>query len=217
MAIRWHLRVCFLCTACAVVVNGTASAQSAIAESAYVTGGVFVDIKRFSGDPGEAVLDGSVPGGTVAVGTHIGSAWDLQLALDVPGFSRTERPRVITFQKETFTLTSVTENQALSVATLLRYRAKPHGRLRLGYLGGLSFIRLHRRFHTEASEDTPPGLIPKNDERVDYSAAPTVGIDARIVLSPHLAIVPGIHACVFRFGNESGILVRPRVGVRWSF
>src|SRR5262245_25856694 len=158
MAIRWHLRV-LVCTVCAVLgTAGAARAQSAIAESAYVTGGLFVDIKRFSGDPGEAVLDGSAAGGAVAVGTHIGSAWDLQLALDVPGFSRTERPRVVTFQRETFTLMSVTENQALSVATLLRYRAAPHRRLRLGYLGGLSFIRLHRRFHTEAPAETPAGL-----------------------------------------------------------
>jgi len=217
MAIRWHLRV-LVCTVCAVLgTAGAARAQSAIAESAYVTGGLFVDIKRFSGDPGEAVLDGSAAGGAVAVGTHIGSAWDLQLALDVPGFSRTERPRVITLQKDTFTLTSVTENQALSVATLLRYRAASRGRVRLGYLGGLSFIRLHRRFHTEAPPDTPAGLIPRPDERVHYSAAPTVGIDARIALSPQLAIVPGIYACVFRFGDESGLLVRPRIGVRWSF
>jgi hypothetical protein len=61
-------------------------------------------------------------------------------------------------------------------------------------------------------------LIPRADERVDYSAAPTVGIDARIALSPNLAIVPGVHACVFRFGDdESGFLIRPRVGIRWTF
>jgi hypothetical protein len=81
----------------------------------------------------------------------------------------------------------------------------------------LSFVRLARRFHTAAPDGTPASLIPRPDERVDYSAAPTVGFDARIVLSDHLALVPGVHACVFRFGDESGLLVRPRIGLRWAF
>jgi hypothetical protein len=198
-------------------VQGTARAQGAMPERAYVTAGAFVEIKRFSGDPTEAVLDATAAGGAVALGTHIGSHWDLQLGLDLTGFTRTARPRTVTLQKETFTLTSVTENQAVSVATLLRYRGAALGRLRLGYLAGLSFVRLHRRFHTEGSAGTPAGLIPRPDEAVDYSAAPTVGLDARIALSRQLSIVPGIHACVFRFGNDSGLLVRPRVGVRWTF
>jgi hypothetical protein len=195
----------------------TAQAQTAVAERAYVTGGVFVDVKRFSGDPTEGILDGEAAGGAVAVGTFIGSRWDLQLGLDMGGFSRTERPRTITIGKDTFSLTSIAENKVVSVTTLLRFRATPHGRVRLGYLGGLSFVRLHRKFHTEAPDGTPPGLIPKPDEQLDYSAAPTVGIDARIAINDHLSLVPGIYACVFRFGDESGVLVRPRVGVRWAF
>ena len=196
---------------------GTARAQGAIAESAYVTGGIFVDVKRFSGHPTEAILDGESSGGSIAVGTHIGSRWDLQLGLDIGGFSETERPRTITIGKDTYTLTSIAENQVSSVTTLLRFRSTPRGRVRLGYLGGLSFVRLHRKFHTEAAEGTPAGLIPRPDENVDYAAAPTVGLDARIAINTHLAVVPGIYACVFRFGDESGVLVRPRVGVRWAF
>jgi hypothetical protein len=196
---------------------GTVEAQTPMAESAYVTAGTFVDVKRFSGDPTEGVLDGSALGAAFAVGTSIGSRWDLQVALDVTGFSETRRDRDITFQREKITLTSVVENQVLSVATLLRFRSAPHGRVRLGYLGGLSFVRLHRKFHTDAPEGTPSGLIPRANEHVDYSAAPTVGIDARIALTEHVSLIPGIHACVFRFADESGLLVRPRIGVRWAF
>jgi hypothetical protein len=217
MANRWHVRL----TAGALLVLAAfaadARSQTPIAESAYVTGGAFVEMKRFSGDPNEAVLDANTPGGAVAVGTHIGPHWDLQLGVDATGFSRTDRPRTVTLGKESFTLTSITENQVLTVATLLRYRAAPHGRWRLGYLGGLSFVRIDRRFHTEGDDTTPAGLIPRPDEAVDYSAAPTVGLDARFAISDHVSIVPGIHACVFRFGNDSGFLVRPRIGVRWTF
>lgn len=194
-----------------------AAAQTPIVERAYATVGLFGEIKRFSGDPTEGTLDGQVAGGAVAIGTIIGSRWDLQLGLDLSGFSRTERPRAITLRRETITLTSIAENQALSVATLLRFRASPHGRVRLGYLGGLTFVRLRRKFHTRAPAGTPPALIPRPDQRVDYSAAPTMGIDARIALTEHLSLVPGVHACVFRFSDESGLLVRPRIGVRWAF
>ena len=194
-----------------------AEAQAPIAESAYVTGGTFVGVKRFSGDPTESTLDGMATGGAIAVGTSIGSRWDLQVGLDVTGFSRTRRPRDVTLQRETITLTSIAENQVLSVATLLRFRSAPHGRVRLGYLGGLSFVRLHRRFHTDAPDGTPAGLIPRPDERVDYSAAPTVGLDARIALTEHLSVIPGVYACVFRFADESAFLVRPRIGIRWAF
>jgi hypothetical protein len=192
-------------------------AQPPISESVYVTGGAFVDVKRFSGDPSEGILDGTAAGGAIAVGTSIGSRWDLQVGVDVTGFSETRRSRDVTFQRATITLTSIAENQVLSVATLLRFRSAPHGRVRLGYLGGLSFLRLHRRFHTDAPSGTPPGLIPRPDERVDYSAAPTVGLDARLAITEHLSVIPGIYACVFRFADESGLLVRPRVGVRWAF
>jgi outer membrane protein with beta-barrel domain len=217
MRARRHLSL-LLFVACAVVgTAGDAHAQTAIAESAYVTGGAFVDIKRFSGDPTEGILDGNVGGAAVAVGTHIGAHWDLQAGLDVTGYSQTDRPRTTTLLKESYTLHSIAENQVLSVATLLRYRAAPHGRWRLGYLAGLSFIRLRRRFHTEATADTPSGLVPKPNEVDDYSAAPTVGLDARFALSEHLSVVPGIHACVFRFGEDSGLLIRPRIGLRWSF
>lgn len=198
-------------------VAAPAAAQTPLVERAYVTAGMVVDVKRFSGDPTEGTLDGQVAGGAVAIGTFIGSRWDLQLGLDMTRFSRTEHPRDVTLLRETITLTSVAENRALSVATLLRFRAASRGRVRLGYLGGLTFVRLHRKFHTIAPDGTPASLIPKPDERVDYSAAPTVGIDARIHLTDNLSLVPGLHACVFRLSDASGLLVRPRIGVRWAF
>ncbi len=217
MANRWRLRRAAWALGVVSVLPAAGAQAQSRPERAYVTGGAFVEIKRFSGDPSEGILDGNIVGGAIAVGSHIGSRWDVQVGVDTTGFSRTERPRSVTFQRRKFMLTSIAENQVVSVSSLLRYRAAPHGRVRLGYLAGLSFVRLHRRFHTIASERTPAGLIPRPDQNVDYSAAPTVGLDARIALSAHLSLVPGIHACVFGFGNDSGLLVRPRVGLRWTF
>ena len=216
---RFHgaSRVVLAVLAAISAVAAPAAAQAPVVERAYVTVGLFGDVKRFSGDPTESTLDGQAAGASLAMGTFIGSRWGLQVALDMSGFSRTEHPRDVTFQRDTITLTSVAENQALSVSSLLRFRASSHGRVRLGYLGGLTFVRLYRKFHTTAPTGTPSALIPKPDERVDYSAAPTVGIDARIQLTEHLSLVPGLQACVFRFSDESGLLLRPRIGVRWAF
>src|ERR1044071_4215671 len=99
---RW-CRVSGLMAAVLALTGITATAQTTIAESAYVTGGTFLGVKRFSGNPTDGILDGEATGGAVAVGTSIGSRWDLQVGLDVTGFSRTRRPRDVTFQRDTIT------------------------------------------------------------------------------------------------------------------
>jgi hypothetical protein len=194
-----------------------AHAQSAATERTYVSASLLADIKRFSGDPTEPILDGESWGGGLAVGTALGPRWDLQVGIDLPRFSATSRDRSVTLQRTTFILQSVTENRGVSVATLLRFRAAARGRVQLGYLAGLSLVRLRRDFHTEAPDTTPAGLIPKPASTVDYSAAPTIGIDARIAIGDHFSFVPGVHATVFSVSDVNGLFVRPHVALRWTF
>ena len=201
----WCLGVC-----------GTAHAQSGSGRT-YVGASLIGDVKRFSGDLHEAVLNGETYGGAAVFGTSLYPRWDLQLSVDVPHFTATSRPRDVTMQRNIITLQSVTENQTLSVATLVRLHGVHRGRLHLGYLGGLSIVRLRRDFHTEAPPDTPSSLVPKPASSVAYAAGPTLGIDARIDLVSHLSLVPALHATVFSASDSSGILLRPRMSVRWTF
>lgn len=209
------------CLACALLLG--AAPRSAHAqqprgrERVYVGGSLLADIKRFSGDTTDPTLDGESMGGGVTIGTALASRWDLQLGVDVPRFSGTSHDRLVTLQKFAFTLQSVTRNQTLSVATLIRFHGGRHGRVQLGYLGGLSVVRLRRDVHTEAPDGTPAGLIPRPDFSVGYTAAPTLGIDAQIVIADHLSLVPGLQATVFSLPDTSGILLRPRLGLRWTF
>ncbi len=194
-----------------------ASAQSRTTERLYVSASLLADIKRFAGDPADPVLDGESLGGGLTIGTTLRPRWDLQVGIDIPGFSATSRDRSVTLGRSEFFLQSVTENRGVSVATLVRFRAAPRGRVQLGYLGGVTLVRLRRDVHTEATDGTPSGLIPRPESRVDYSAAPTIGIDAQIAAGDHLSFVPGVHATVFSLSDTNGLLLRPRFAVRWAF
>src|ERR1043166_7818324 len=98
-----------------------AQAQATAMDRVYVSGSVFGDIKRFSGDVDEPVLNGQGIGGGITVGTSLHPRWDLQLGVDVPTFTSTSREHNVTFQRDIITLQSVTENQTLSVSALVRF------------------------------------------------------------------------------------------------
>jgi hypothetical protein len=53
----------------------------------------------------------------------------------------------------------------------------------------------------------------------DTISAATIGMEARIRLSTHLAVVPEVRASAFRLSGAgpSGFAIRPGVGVRWTF
>lgn len=194
-----------------------AHAQPPARRGTYVGASLIGDIKRFSGDVTETVLDGQASGGGVVIGTALHPRWDLQLGVDVPRFTAASRDRKVTFQRKVITLQSITENRTVSVATLLRFRGARLGRVEIGYLGGLSFVRLERDFHTEAPPNTPSSLIPRPAASVAYAAGPTLGIDARLDLASHLSVVPALHATAFSASDMSGVLLRPGVSLRWTF
>lgn len=197
--------------------SALARAQGMSSERVYVTASVLGDLKWFSGDPSDPRFNGHDIGGALTIGSSVAPRWDLQLDVDLPRFSRTSRTTSVTFQRSTISMLSVAENQAISVGGLVRFRSAPHGHLQLGYLAGLSFVRVRRDFHSEAPAGTPTALIPRATSSVDFGAAPTLGLDVRIAVTGHLSIVPGIRAAVFSLPDTSGVLLRPRLGIRWSF
>lgn len=183
----------------------------------YASASVIGDVKRFSGDAETNVLDGEGFGGSVAIGSSVGSRWDVEVGVDLPRVTEVLRPRSVTVRREILTFQSRTRNRTVSVPTLIRYRPAPRGRRQLGYLAGMSFVRLERRFDTQGPEGAPASLIPRPQDLVDYGAAPTVGVDARIGIGERLSIVPAIHVSAFTLREVSGVFLRPRIGLRWQF
>lgn len=195
----------------------SANAQSQPSNGGYVSVSALTDVKRFSGDPSTNVLDGAAFGGAVAVGSTLGARWDVEVGFDASRFTENVQSTSVTVRRELITLQSHTRNRFLSVGALIRYRPAPHGRVQLGYLGGLSFVRLHRFFDTEGPDTAPSTLIPRPQDLIDYGASPTLGIDARIAIAKRLSLLAAMHVSSFAFRDVSGVLLRPRIGVRWQW
>ena len=90
-------------------------------------------------------------------------------------------------------------------------------RVSLVYLGGIGFHR-----STFASETTferfaalPFVIVPQpfSVETLTYSVRPVAGFEARIGLTDHAQLVPGIRM----HGVSGGWLIRPAVGLAWQF
>jgi hypothetical protein len=90
-------------------------------------------------------------------------------------------------------------------------------RISLVYLGGLSFQRITSMFELRfASTRAVPGFVlppAQRSESILYGVRPTVGVEARIGLTEHVELVPGIRLA----GLDNGWLVRPAVGLGWVF
>ena len=155
MTYRSVTRLCLLVAAVSAMTTGSAHAQQPASDRIFVGASVFGEIKRFSGEPGEALLDGTTVGMGLVVGTAIHPRWDLQLGVDMPRETSTSRDRTVTLGKNSYTLRSITSNRTLSVGALVRLRGRRVGRVQFGYLGGISFIRLRR-----AGEIAWPSGIP---------------------------------------------------------
>jgi hypothetical protein len=205
------------CVAFVLVGTRAAPVDAAPADGVYVGVGALLDIKRFSGDPATNVLDGNAAGGSISLGAPLGARWDVELGVEVPAVTTDLQPRLVTVRRSTITLQSRTRNRPITVTPLLRYRAAERGRVQVGLLGGVSLVQLRRFFDTDAPADTPASLIPRSHESVDYAMAPMVGVDARVALTAHLAIVPAMRVSMFSQPDLSGVLLRPRVALRWTF
>ena len=105
-----------------------------------------------------------------------------------------------------------------TVSTSGWFRQPVGHRLTLLYLAGVSFGRLHYESEQEMSLSGLPtfGFAPpptsNRIETVTYGVGPVIGFDAEIRLTEGLAAVSGI-----RFHSVSGWLVRPGVGLQWTF
>jgi hypothetical protein len=151
------------------------------------------------------------------VGARVSERWELSLSVDVPQATEVIEERSIVLRLVRVDVQSITRNRPIAVSALARFQPRDTGRVRIGYIAGLSFIGLRQRFEIVAPPEVPSSLVPEAVRTVDYSAAPTAGIDALIPLTGHLAVVPAFHATVFRGSETSGLLMRPRISARWTF
>lgn len=101
-----------------------------------------------------------------------------------------------------------------TVSTLGWYRQSIGDRTSLVYSAGIAFviqeIETTYDFRGLPFQNTLPAI---NNKSTNYSAAPIVGVDARISLTDHASVVPGVRVVAV----NGGLLIRPSVGLRWQF
>jgi hypothetical protein len=187
--------------------------------------------------------DGEAIGFALRVGTPLGSRWGIELEFARPGEIETEISgsiplaagidpgallqtsrvvppgvtlpqifppilpyRVRSTQRNSTLSTSVWFNQSLS------------SRVSLVYLAGMGFYRAtyetDSRFEILPAISTVPAGFPSlTTKTVTYGVRPLVGFEARIKLTEHADLVPGIRL----HGLENAWLLRPAVGLAWNF
>jgi hypothetical protein len=98
-----------------------------------------------------------------------------------------------------------------TLSTLAFARQSIGARADLVYLGGLGFSRVVH----ETELGTPGGsLITRT---IQYGVGPVVGAEARIGMTTHVRLVAGIRLHSLGQSLLDGWLVRPGIGLSWSF
>jgi hypothetical protein len=191
-------------------------------------------------------LDATGAGGGVRVGTFLHPRWSLELAVDAgtrtkkamanPYLPVLGAPASLRFPE------LAASTRFLTVSTIIGFHTAKAGRVQLGYLGGFSFVRGTYQSDLPSFIIAPsavsfsggPSTIPTSVSAIatailpgpfttraitrhDNSTGAVFGFEAAIDLTRRIAAVPGIRALATSMTGQSVFLIRPEIGVRWSF
>jgi hypothetical protein len=216
-------------------------AVAAGAQSPYVGGTIGADVSRFSQATSNVASsesgDSEVISGSLRVGTSLGQNWGVELEFVRSGQSRGQVPPPIYYSPLASGANSFTVVPAgvSSIAfpvggfqtdvrqshydfdTVAWVRQGAGSKVDLVYVAGVAFS--HRR--VEISQTFPTvirALLPVpggafRTTAIDYSARPLVGAEARIGLTSHVRLIPGLRLQ----GLADGWLLRPYAGLGWFF
>jgi hypothetical protein len=211
-------------------------AVSAHAQSAYVAGTVGADVSRQSRTESNFTPSFSIDSETFSwslrTGTAVGQNWGVELELVRSGKSHRSGPAgppILATGVPTTTAIPV-PNIATPVAfgtdmrsshtdfdPVVWARQDVGGSVDLVYLAGVAFTRerveITQTFPTILRVLAPvPGGSFKTTV-INYGVHPLVGAEARIRLTSHVRLIPGMRVQ----GLEGGWLLRPYAGLGWFF
>jgi Outer membrane protein beta-barrel domain len=185
-----------------------ALSEPALAQSGvFVSGDIFADHKRFSGNSTDSTLNVTRAGGGGGIGYQVSDRWDVRGEVEVGGTTTiTEEliPSVTAFQ-------SRTRNQITAVTALAGFSPGTGSRVRLTVLGGISFLHVKTEF-----DSVPSGLVVVPHTDIDNVVSPTVGVELPLMLGTHFSVVPALRVSAFtlRTNGINGFVLRPGVAVR---
>jgi hypothetical protein len=214
------------------------AAAPAFAQSTTITASLTGDVIRSTRSetrPAPLVdlstIDGEALGFNVAVARAIGDRWGVAIEFGRTGEIETRRqvefdPRISARPSlvppgipiPDFSFVSTSELELTLVSALAWAKHDAGERVELSYAAGITFSQ------SESERDfeiTDPRLaiwaVPAGLETTEYRYSPVVGMDAAIELTDRTAVTAGVRLHGIEVQGVSGWLVRPAVGVRWSF
>lgn len=216
-----------------VMMVAPAWAQSETGVSAALVG----DIIRHSGSGdvfGSGSRDGEELGFSLRLDRALGTRWGVELEYVRGGEIESESNLFPALPTELLTsLTSASfsfssssslifprqsrttvRDRLSTVSSLAWYRQAVGGRTSLVYSAGIAFgIAESEATFTFIGLPNQNTIPPTTSKYTSYSVNPIVGVDARISMTEHAALVPGLRVV----GGNGAIIIRPSVGLRWQF
>jgi hypothetical protein len=111
-----------------------------------------------------------------------------------------------------------TEQQHQTIGALVWVRHEVSDRVDLSYAGGVTFVRSEfERAYSLTDPRLAIFISPTDLSTIDFGAGATVGIDADVELTDHTAFTAGVRLQSLTNSGRNGWLIRPAVGVRWTF
>jgi hypothetical protein len=217
---------------------------SALASPAFAQGyvGAFLvgDVVRLD-QYDSAVRDsgnGEAFGFALRLGAEVGRRWGAELEFVRPGeITSDQMPRyfpllaTVTPEGPISSLPGVSPDPSLIVpsysyrfrstqrrttlSTALWVRQEISRRVSLAYLGGVGFGRTNHEVEISYLPVRPVILPipPSLNESITYDVGPMVGVEGRIRMGGQVDLVPGLRL----HGNQGGWLIRPAIGLAWTF
>ena len=163
--------------------------EPALAQShVFISGDLFADHKRLSGNSTDSTLNVTSAGGGAGVGFQSSDRWDVRGEVEIGGTTTITQalvPTVTAFQ-------SRTRSQITAVSALAGFSPRAGSRVRFTVLGGISFLHAKTQF-----DSIPAGLVVVPHTDIDNVVAPTVGIEVPIMFGSHFSVVPALRVHAF--------------------
>ena len=228
---RSHLFALFVGVAAVLAAPAPASAQSP-----YIAAAVGIDVSRLDRFEGPFTNDVRPDGEAVAVslrvGTAIGRRWGVDLAYTRPDQVTREASQGFPIPL----LTAIPEgglvDGALAPLYGSRYRVSRRNStidisgwaaqrvgddVTLVYMAGIAFARVTEKFEFGDGPRVAGLIVPGPTITTTYGMGPLVGWEARIALTDHVFVVPGVRLAGVSGPSGDGWLFRATTGLGWRF
>jgi hypothetical protein len=192
--------------------NGSGEAfGGAIRVGSFITSRFGVELEYFR--PGEIETELGGPIYLAAAGSPSSVSWSSNgEGMVISGISNLTFPSIIG---------QTTRVRTSTTSALLTLRQRLGRRVAFVYLGGVGFSRVVR----DTDFDFPRGILPLgpaiqraySSRTTQYAAGPVVGVEVRAGMTEHAQVVAGLRMHTLGQAVVDGWMIRPSVGLSWTF